>query len=109
MTGPLLARSYFGQDYELEAVTTLAAAARDHWKLPFGAGAMELAAVMRVALGERDVDLSEITAAIQGEAHTFSLMTASELRGWNETEVNRLVAKAEAVAFKKSWAPHIAR
>jgi hypothetical protein len=62
---------------------------------------------MRVALGERDVDLSEIPAAVQGETHVFSLMAVSQRCGWNETEVNRLVAKAEAMSFKRGWKPHV--
>jgi hypothetical protein len=35
-------------------------------------------------------------------------MAVSRLRGWNATEVNRLVAKAEAMTLKKGWAPHVA-
>jgi hypothetical protein len=106
--GTLALKRYFGRDYELEAVTTFAAAVRDRWELPSGAGLMDLAAVMRVALGERDVDLSEIPAAVRAETHIFSVMAVSELCGWSETEVNHLVAKAETMTFKRGWTPHVA-
>jgi hypothetical protein len=38
--GTLALKRYFGRDYDLEAVTTFAAAVRDCWKLPSGAGLM---------------------------------------------------------------------
>jgi hypothetical protein len=105
--GTLALRRYFGRDYELEAITTFAATVRNSIKLPYGADLMDLAAVMRVALGERDVDLGEIPAEVQGEAHAYSLLTVSRLCGWSETEVNSLVAKAEATTFKRGWKPHV--
>jgi hypothetical protein len=105
--GTLALKRYFGRDYELEAVTTFAATVRNSIELPYSADLMDLAAVMRVALDEQDVDLSDIPAEVQGQTHAYSLLTVSRLCGWSESEVNRLVGKAEATVFKRGWKPHL--
>lgn len=107
-SGTLALRRHFGTDYEVREVTDFAIGVRDSWELPYGGGLLDLEAVMRGALGERDVDMSGIPADVQGEAHFFSMMQVSRLRGWNEYEVNSVVAEAEAITFGRGWKPHIA-
>jgi hypothetical protein len=104
----LAARRYFGADYDVRTVAEFARWLRDVWVGGFRLDVMQIEAVMRAALYERDIDLGGITAAALRKAQCVAASYICKLLEMDEPAVNALFAEAEAVAIGRGWKRHLA-
>jgi hypothetical protein len=100
--------AYFGYDYDARSITEVASrirlAERYGGRTPHAQ--LEIEAVIRHALGEKDVEISGITADVAYEVQgAFTAATAWE-SGFTESQIDELVIEAERMAFAHGWNPH---
>jgi hypothetical protein len=104
----LAARRYFGADYDVRAVTVFARWLRDVWVGGWPLDVMQLEAVIRAALGEREIDLSGITPPELRKAQCVAASYICKVLEMDETAVDAMFAEAEAVAAGQGWKPLLA-
>lgn len=106
----LVARRYFGADYDVRAVTELAAEARElavtsNLKV---FSLLEIEAVYRSALGEDNVDLSGIKLVNLDKMRNSMIVLVILKQAWPESEIRDLVIQAEQITHDRGWHPPLA-
>jgi hypothetical protein len=106
----LVAGRYFGSDYDVRAVTELAADARSLAVRQNLAvfSLLEIEAVYRSALGEDHVDVSGIRPVSLDKIRNSMVAFVILKQGWPESEIRDLVIQAEQIAFERGWHPRLA-
>lgn len=98
-------RRYYGVDYDVRDVTPLAELVRDSETGSRPLSLMQIEAVIRAALGERDVDLRAVNAAAKFKVQVIATLGASQWLSLEEDATRALVAEAETVARNNGWNP----
>lgn len=106
----LAADLYFGQDYDVRAITEIVSTLRQATLNGNSTthGQLEMEAVIRHALGEVDVDIEGITARVAFEIQTSVTVFFIWQLGYTETQVDDLIGRAEQAAFDRGWNPPLA-
>jgi len=96
---------YLGADYDVREVRALADI------IPQGTGqnvagdVVGIEAVIRAALGEKNIDLTGITRNDRSLVHLYATMIAVHKLGWDNRAVARLAVEAENNAMLLGWNP----
>jgi hypothetical protein len=104
----LAVREYFGDDYDVRAVTSLVSGMRSRIHSNEPPEQLATEAVIRSALAEADVMTGDINPG--QKLHIRGLVTI-EVRirlGWDEAAVDRLIVAAERIASERGWNPPLA-
>ena len=102
------ARSYFGPDYDVRAVTRFAEQLRRATGEDLGGGQMQTEAVIRAALGEPNLDLSGISSASRFRIHAMTVAAVIGGLGLGETALGSLLALAETDVLRRGRRPSLA-
>lgn len=104
----LVARRFFGASYDVRTITAFVAEMREATANNPPLDQLKAEAVIRLALGERDVDDRGITA---GQKYLIrSLVTVfgcGKLR-LKEADIDQVVTEAEKIAVERGWKPPLA-
>lgn len=106
----LAAPRYFGPDYDVRAVTSLAAESQKYTKMSKleDLGLLETEAVFRSALGEDNIDLSGIKLVDVDKMRGYLVGLIVLKQGWSETEIRDLMVEAEQLTLERGWHPPLA-
>jgi hypothetical protein len=107
----LAADLYFGQDYDVRAITETVSTLRQATLKNSNStthGQLEMEAVIRHALGEVDVDIKGINAKVAFEIQVSVTVFFIWQLGFTEAQVDELIGKAEQAAFDRGWNPPLA-
>lgn len=101
----LVARRYFGSDYDVRAVTALAAEARKISTMGNTEvfSLLEIEAVYRSALGEDNVDLSGIKLVGLDKIRNSMVVLVILKQAWPESDIRDLFVQAEQITFERGW------
>jgi len=101
---------HFVPDYDMRAITNFAsrirAAEQYGGRTPHGL--LEIEAVIRHALGEKDVDISGISADVAYEVQGAVAAAIAWESGFTESQIDELIIEAERMAFAHGWNPPLA-
>lgn len=102
-------RRHFRPGYDIREVTELAVLLRDLTGedpgKEFVRDPMQVEAIIRAALGEADVDVSDVMADAKVIVHNMATVFVTATLKFGERDVKELVVKAERKAFKRGWNP----
>lgn len=98
----------FGTSYDVRAVTAFVGKLREATDNDPKYDQLKTEAVIRLALGDRDVDTTGITAVEKYGIHSAALAGARAKLGLSEAEVNQLVTDAEKIAAERGFNPPLA-
>lgn len=109
-TAELVARRHFGPDYDVRAVTSLAAEGKRYAAMSElqSFDLLEMEAVYRSALGEANIDLSDIKLVVLDKIRNFMVAFIILKEGWPESEIRDLMVEAERITFERGWHPPLA-
>lgn len=99
---------FFGTSYDVRAITAFVALLREATGNDPKYDQLKTEAVIRLALGDRDVDTTGITA---GQKYLIRLAVLTLAYGklrLSEAEVDELVTDAEKIAVERGWNPPLA-
>lgn len=99
---------FFGSDYDVRAVTAFAAQLREANAGDPTYDQLKMEAVIRLALGEPDVDTQGITAGQKFLIRLVVLGGVVAKLGLGEADVDQLITEAERVAIERGWNPPLA-
>lgn len=105
----LAVRQFFGSRYEVRVITdfvTEICGRVQESQTPIKQ--LETEAVIRSALGERDVDISDLRRMSLLNMRTIVFVRICIKLDLDERGVDLLIAEAERVAFKRGWDPPLA-
>jgi hypothetical protein len=103
----LAASKYFGTDYDLGKVSEAISFLREV-NIAKGTATppqKEMEAVVRSALGDTNISLSDITPPVAFITHGALATYVVQKLGWSEPQVVGLIRRAEKVAFDRGWNP----
>jgi hypothetical protein len=101
----LAAREYFGDDYDVRAITEFVTRLRARIRSVQPQPRLETEAVIRSALGEADVITSDIHPQKKLSIQLRVLALITVLLGWDEPKVDRVIVAAETKAIERGWNP----
>jgi hypothetical protein len=106
----LAANVYFAPGYDVRAITEVASRIRaaDQYGGRTAHGQLEIEAVIRHALGDKDVDVSGISAYVAYQLQGVVAAIIAWETGFTETEIDELITEAERMAFARGWNPPFA-
>jgi len=100
---------FFGTSYDVRAITAFVAELREATANDPTHDRLKTEAVIRLALGDQDVDTAGITAGqklrIRGAVLTLALGKLGRL---SEADVDQLITEAEKIAIERGWNPPLA-
>jgi hypothetical protein len=102
-------RRFFGSDPDVREITAFVSDLRDRVKgsvTPISQ--LEAEAVIRSALGEDDVDISDLRRVTLFNVRSIVTVRICLRLGLGDKEVNQLIADAERTAFERGWKPPLA-
>lgn len=105
----LAARRFFGLHYDVRQVTAFVAELRERVKnsrTPISQ--LEAEAVIRSALGERDVTIGDLRRSTLFNVRCLATGQLCLRLGLNRQEVEQLISAAENMVFDRGWNPPIA-
>jgi hypothetical protein len=100
---------FFGSDYDVRAITAFAAELREANANDPTNDQLKTEAVIRLALGEQNVDTQGITP---GQKFLIRLAVLAGVVGHlklSEADVDQLITDAEKVAVERGWDPPLAK
>jgi hypothetical protein len=95
----------FGDDYDVRAVTEWVARFRAAIHSAEPPPKLEVEALVRSALGETDVVISDIRPYTRYVRRLTILARAKVQLGWDEPTVDRIIVAAETKAIERGWNP----
>jgi hypothetical protein len=101
----LAMRQYFGEDYDVRAITEFVTRMRAGIHSTQPPRQLEMEALIRSALGEADVATSDINS---GKKYTMRLTALGQAKiqlGWDEAAVDKVLVEAEDIASARGWNP----
>jgi hypothetical protein len=101
----LAAREYFGDDYDVRAITEFVTQLRARIRSVEPPPRLETEAVIRSALGEADIVTSDIHPPKKLSLQLRALVLIKILRAWDEPKVDRVIVAAETKAIERGWHP----
>jgi hypothetical protein len=99
------AREYFGDDYDVRAITEFVTHLRARIRSVEPHPRLETEAVIRSALGEADVITSDIHPRKKLSIQLRALVLIKILLGWDEPKVDQVIVAAETKAIERGWNP----
>jgi hypothetical protein len=103
----LAARRFFGASYDVRTVTAFVWEMREATANDPPLDQLKAEAVIRLALGDKEVDTEGITPGqkylIRCQATTY----ASAKLGLGEAEIDQMITDAEKIAVERGWDPPI--
>jgi hypothetical protein len=101
----LAVREYFGNDYDVRAITSFVSQMRAKIHSSEPPKQLDTEAVIRSALGETDVVTDDIKPGKKVAMQGLVLIQVTIHLGWDEVAVDRLIVEAERLAFERGWNP----
>jgi hypothetical protein len=101
----LAAREYFGDEYDVRAITEFVSRLRARIHSVQAPPQLEMEALIRSALGETDVVVSDIRADKKYTHRLKIVVQIKILLGWDEPKVDRVIVAAETKAIERGWNP----
>lgn len=99
---------FFGSDYDVREVTAFAALLREANANDPTYDQLKMEAVIRLGLGEPDVDTQGITAGQKFLIRLVVLGGVVGKLGLSEADVDQLITEAEKIAVERGWNPPLA-
>jgi hypothetical protein len=99
---------FFGASYDVRAVTEFVAVLREATDRDPRYDQLKTEAVIRAALGEKDVDTEGITPGQKYLIRCAVLTLVCGKLRLGEVDVDLLITEAEKIAFKRGWNPTLA-
>jgi hypothetical protein len=104
----MVVREYFGDDYDVRAITSFVSQMRSRIHSVAPPGQLETEAVIRSALGETDVVTDDIKPLQKYVIRISVLGLIRILLGWDEATVDQRIVEGERMAFERGWNPPLA-
>lgn len=98
----------FGTGYDVRAVTAFVTQLREATAGDSPLDALETEAVIRRALGDRDVVTEGITAGQKWIIHLAAMGGAIGRLMLGEAEIDQMITDAEKITFERGWNPPLA-
>jgi hypothetical protein len=99
---------FFGAGYDVRAITEFVAVLREATAHDPTYDQLKTEAVIRAALGEKDVDLTGITPDQKYLIRAAVVTLVYGKLRLSEGDVDQLITGAEKIAFKRGWNPTLA-